>query len=546
MRLLASLRTRIVVIVLLGTVLPLAIVALWQVREVQQFGERLLRERLDESLQRVAGDVGARWAAHRSALLTLGEYAAASPVTRRNLGADVQADASLAAVYAQVRRAASVVTFHGERGVPAWTLVDAATNVVAPRGQPGAAVRASVEIFDRRPGRRLGTLNLQIPMSSLLPAGAGDVASIGAVLAAIDGATGEPLTPLPFSPPRDRDEFIWAGERWLVARASIGEPPLDLVAAAPVAPFSEPYERAARRAVTVLALVLVAALATTTVWTRRTLRSLRDLAGAATEIAQGRYDHTVTPGADDEVGQLARAFNTMTASLRRSIDELSERRSLAAVGELAAALAHEVRNPLTSIRLDLQRVEEKVAGDARLLEPVTRALRSVVRLDATVGGVLKVAKSSPTHFLRLDVRAPLEAAMRDLEPEFRARGVRVACEGVNVPRGIEGDSAALHQMFLNLLLNAVQATGTGGHVEISVTSDDDHVEVAITDDGPGIGDDEQRRAFEPLYSTKPDGTGLGLAIARRIVEAHRGMVVLESDPGRGTTVRMRIPRPAGA
>jgi signal transduction histidine kinase len=358
----------------------------------------------------------------------------------------------------------------------------------------------------------------------------------------IDRATGAPLAPLPFDAPLLADgDFVWGGERWLTSRASLDEPPLDLVAAAPVTPFAQPFQRAARRGVAALGLVLIAALVTTVLLTRKTTQALRDLAHAATEISKGHYERTVATDADDEVGQVAGAFNTMTASLRRTLDELAERRSFAAVGEFASSLAHEVRNPLTSIRLDLQRLEEKVAGDPRLSEPVARALRSVVRLDATVTGVLRVARSGQLNVDRVDVREPLDAALKDAESESRARGVLLTCEDADADVWITGDRSALHQLFLNLVLNAVQATKAGGRVHVGATVETDVVRVSISDSGAGIAAETQNRVFDSFYSTKIDGTGLGLTIARRIAEAHGGSITLESHAGHGTTALVRLP-----
>jgi signal transduction histidine kinase len=246
---------------------------------------------------------------------------------------------------------------------------------------------------------------------------------------------------------------------------------------------------------------------------------------------------------DDEVGRVARAFNAMTESLRRTLHELSQRRALAAVGEFAASLAHEVRNPLTSIRVDLQRAEEKLAPDSDARGLLTRALGSIERVDRSVTGALQMARSGSIERKMLDLRKPLEAAIHAAKPEFAAR--RATLESVRLGDSaveIEGDAPALERLFLNLLLNAAQALGDAGHASVTVKRRGDTVSIVIQDSGGGIGREDLEKVFEPFYSTRSEGTGLGLAIARQIVVAHGGEITIDSTPGTGTRVEVVLPR----
>jgi signal transduction histidine kinase len=141
---------------------------------------------------------------------------------------------------------------------------------------------------------------------------------------------------------------------------------------------------------------------------------------------------------------------------------------------------------------------------------------------------------------------PLRAALHAAAPEFAARGAALAdlpseADGVVV----WGDPGALEQLFLNLLLNAAQALGPGGSAAVELREEERQVVVTVGDDGPGIPPDLLERVFEPFVSTKPAGTGLGLAVARRIALAHRGEIRMESTPGTGTTVHVRLPRRSG-
>ena len=213
------------------------------------------------------------------------------------------------------------------------------------------------------------------------------------------------------------------------------------------------------------------------------------------------------------------------------------------MGEFAAGLAHEVRNPLTAIRIDLQRADEKLDGDSALRVPIRRALGQVERLDATVTGALRLARSGHVSDATVDVLVPLDAAMHGAEPAMARSGATLEVafpSGAGVP--VRGDAAALEQLFLNLLLNAAQSFDNGGVVRVGVEADDGVVRVTIRDAGRGMTPEVKARLFEPFYTTRADGTGLGLPMARRIARAHGGEIEVESVPGAGTTVVVRLPR----
>jgi signal transduction histidine kinase len=532
-----SIRTRLFLIVLIGAVLPLAIVGVWLARSAARSGEALLRERLDESLRRVAADVGGRWVPERSELITLSEHPIVQLAVQSTGDVSIDVEA-LQATYSRLERSVETVvarTSDNRR----LTLFDSRS---AASGTDSVAVTALIDIYDGAGGRRIGVLEARVRIASLIPVSTTFHAAAGTILQVIDRPSRVSLLPVPFEASLVlQDEFTWQGERWLSVRTSIQEPEIDLVVSAPVTSFSQPFEAAGRRGLAGLAMVLGFVLIVTTVLTRQTTQSLRSLSDAATAIAQGDYGRTVPVGHPDEVGRVASAFNEMSASLRRTLDELAQRQSFAAVGEFAASLAHEVRNPLTSIRLDLQRLEEKVAGEPRLGEVVGRALRAVVRLDATVTGALRVARSGSLTLEKLDIREPIETAIKDVDVECRTRGIELTLNGHAANTIINGDQSALHQMFLNLLLNAAQAIDSGGRIHVSIDAGADAVCVTVSDSGSGIAADVRRRIFDPLFSTKTQGSGLGLPIAQRIVAAHGGELRLDSQRGQGTAVVVTLP-----
>lgn len=289
--------------------------------------------------------------------------------------------------------------------------------------------------------------------------------------------------------------------------------------------------------------VLVVGMFLAWLLSRRLTRSLEALATAAEDVTHGELGRRVPAKGSDEVGRVAAAFNSMTESLRETMAELADRRALAAVGEFAASLAHEIRNPLTSIQVDLQMVEERLTGeDSETREIQARALAGVQRLDGTVSGALQAARSGRIDHRGVDVLDPLEAAVYAAEATVREAGGRLELSPPDTGVAqVRGDAQALEQLFLNLLLNAAQALEGSGTVRVRVGVQDSWVWVVVADDGRGIPEEQRTEVFEPFHTTRPGGTGLGLAIARRLTEAHGGEITMESEVGRGTTVRVRLP-----
>ncbi|MGD2217035.1 MAG: ATP-binding protein, partial [Gemmatimonadales bacterium] len=525
----------------------LALLGLWLSRTAERSGEELLRARLGSSLGQVVDEIGLRWLSRRSQLLRLAECSAVQTALREDSpsqGAENAAQAELEDLFAGMRDAVESATVEDAGGAVRWRVPadGAATAGATALSNPALPVRLG--IYDNATGEQLGSLEARVSMSSLLPGGAAWGGVSGSVLAVFDRSTGASLLPLSIDPALfARGSFVWGEEPWLTVRHTLHEPPMDLVLAAPLTPFTEPFQRAAQRNLYIVAVVAIAVVALATLLTRRTTRALVRLAGAAEAVSEGDLERRVEDAPADEVGRVARAFNSMTESLRRTLRELSERQALAAVGEFAASLAHEVRNPLTSIRVDLQRVEEKLPEESDARDLLGRALGEIERVDRSVTGALRVARSGSVTLEPVDIRGPLEAAIHSAEPELKAHGGTLESElGGADPLWVKGDAPALEQLFLNLLLNAAQALDQGGRVEVTVGRYPGGVSISIRDTGRGIPLENIERVVEPFFSTRPEGTGLGLAIAQRIATAHGGELEIVSTPGAGTTVRLRLPQ----
>jgi len=532
-------RTRFLLVVLLGVLIPIALVGAWLAHSGQRSAERMLREQLETALAEAATDVGHRWLDMRGRLLDLGEHPAVLAALRT--GSDPlggSAPPKPREMWSALQEVADAVEFTGRDGAPITRLGRDPTAMPVASGYGSTQVR--LPLFDPA-GERVGSMDVHLRLAALLPAA---YLSVGLDrISAVLNEAGSPLGPLNMDPALLlRPGFSWAGEPWVAAHRRVGEPALVLTLAAPTAPVSLPFADAARRGLWALLLVSGCGFLLALVLTGRITIPLERLADAADSVARGDLDRRVEERGPNEIRRLGAAFNTMTRSLQGTLRRLSQQEAAAAVGSFAASLAHEVRNPLTAVRLDLERAREGVSGDDHAAMLLDRALQQIDRLDATVSGSLRIARSGNVPMTPVDIREPISAAVAAAMPEFAARGARLDQSLPPDALMVYGNGAALEQLLLNLLLNAAAALPARGSASVEARAVDDAVEVTVRDDGCGIALDELDRIFDPFYTTREDGTGLGLTIVRRIADAHGAELRIESQPGLGTTVQLSMPR----
>ncbi len=542
-----TLRAHILSIVLFGAVLPLALVGAWLTRGGVRSGEDLLHRQLDASIENVMRVAVRRWEDRRADLLMLAE----SPPARRLAARQPTASDSafLARAAGVIDRSITSFEYDDGHGVILW----ASPRAVQPAESPVAAspVDPLVELefsVPRDGGGSAGLLRARLKLSGLIPPDTGRIGVPGSLVGIQDRRRGSVIVALddslPFPSPGRRR---LRGADWLAVEREASGLPIRVALAAPLAPYVAPFEHAALVGTAALILVALVALGATTVLTTRLSRSVNALADAADAVSAGDLSRDVGAAAQNtglgpvEMQRLARAFSRMTVSLRDVLAELSQRRALAAVGEFASALSHEVRNALTPVEVDLERAQERSFEDARTHALIGRALSQVRRLEEAVSAALGVARSGFVARERVDLNEVLRAAVRHAEPSFRDTGSTVSlCDGGS-PIWIDGDSNALRQLFTNLLVNAGQALTAPGHATIHTSPAADRVTVAIVDDGPGISDEIMPRVDQPFFTTRPNGTGLGLPIARQIAKAHGGALEIHRASGRGTEVRVTLP-----
>jgi signal transduction histidine kinase len=536
-----SLATRFVLIVALGAVLPLALVGLWLTRSAERSGRLLLRGQLDHAAAAIATELDRRWTMRDGELRLLAgntvaqKVVAGETLTARDSLYLIQLVRSLSASIPSVRYVVGDQERWSSTGVAADGRPDGNRSDAA---AAGPARTLSVELPVTVGAQPRGKLVARVNVASLLPAAVARTLVPDAILRIVN----------------DRGEDVWGsvdpqvaelppmdGTPGETANQSGAVAPLRVLVFAPAAAYVQPFEHAARIGLGVLMFVALVALATSIVLTKQATESLRRLAEAATAVAAGDLGRTVDAASDDEIGTVARAFNAMTESLRRTLTDLAGQRALAAVGEFAATLSHEVRNSLTAVRVDLQHARRHLPVESPETKLVGRALDSVRRLDTVVTGALRVARGGSATRRRVSLDAILEAAIRSAEPTFTERGATIGAPRGDRGVAVDGDAGALEQLFLNLLINAAHASPGGSVARVDVETNGSRAIVRVSDAGHGIDQSVGATVGTPFVSTKRDGTGLGLPIARRIVEAHGGELTLQTEPNVGTTATVRLP-----
>ncbi len=322
----------------------------------------------------------------------------------------------------------------------------------------------------------------------------------------------------------------------------------------PVSDLTDELDRARKRGGLWLAALLAVGATGAVLVAVQFTRPIKALEGSFGRVVDGDLDVSIEPERPDEIGRLTTSFNEMVGRLRdtrQMENRLSEAERLAAVGRLAAGVAHEVRNPLNTMLLTMQQLGAKSAPPPedpereRFDRYVTSVTGELERLEHLVSTFLELSRSGDLALDRIDVAESVRAAAALFEAEAAGKGVAL---DVDLPGAleIEADAARLPTIWNNLVSNALEASEPGGSVRLRGRRIGDEVVVEVADDGAGIPVDDRPRIWEPFWTGRPGGTGLGLALVRSVVEHHGGRVEAESEAGTGTTLRVYLPRLAVA
>ena len=246
--------------------------------------------------------------------------------------------------------------------------------------------------------------------------------------------------------------------------------------------------------------------------------------------------------------RLTARYRETAASLERSHRELVDSQEhlkraerLSVLGQVAAGLAHEIRNPLAGLKGALEIIASRVAPGTPEAEFAGIAARDAARLDGLVSDFLTYARPRDPELREVDLYSVIEHVATVTRPEADRLGVSLVIEASGSPIAVRVDREQMTQVLLNVVLNAIQASPPGGTVRVKPRLEATSAVIEITDQGPGISPEHLTRIFEPFFTTKQRGTGLGLAISQRIVLAHDGSIDVVRSSAAGTTFRVRLP-----
>ena len=249
-----------------------------------------------------------------------------------------------------------------------------------------------------------------------------------------------------------------------------------------------------------------------------------------------RYEHALI-----RLDESHKKLKEQTAVLLETEEQLRRADRLSALGELSASIAHEIRNPIGSIRGVAEILKDAYPSEDAKYEFVQILLKETDRLNRITQEFLGFVRPRQPEFEQADINEAIDSVMTLTAQEARKARVRVErrLDPSIGKRSI--DSGQLQQAFLNLILNALQAMPEGGVLTVESMIRESAIEVRIADTGPGIPEENRKKLFSPFFTTRGDGTGLGLAITHRIIKNHRGQIEVHSDPGKGTIFTVRIP-----
>ena len=288
--------------------------------------------------------------------------------------------------------------------------------------------------------------------------------------------------------------------------------------------------------------------------------SIREVIAGTEAVRKGNLAYKIKIESIDEIGQLADAFNQMTMELRQSQDNLISSEKLASLGTMAAGMAHEIKNPLVSLRTFTQLLPQRFEDEEFRRKFVTVVPQEIDKINKIAESLLRFGRRTKPELTQINLNEILEEILALFDNEARKNNVRVTTKLAELPK-ITADAGQLSQAFVNIILNSIQAMTKGGEltvktdvgeiVKLEASSKEEEEEirpvpvvfVEISDTGVGISDENLSRIFDPFFTTKEvGGTGMGLPITLRIIEDHKGSIRVRSQVGKGTTFLITLPQ----
>ncbi len=279
-------------------------------------------------------------------------------------------------------------------------------------------------------------------------------------------------------------------------------------------------------------------------------RPMVELQEKIEQVSDGDLDVAVSfSRRNDEIGDLGRNFNHMMEQLRESREEIellhrtqiSRAEHLATLGEMATGLAHEIRNPLAGIAGVIEIIGRDLPVTSPARAVVKEVRQEITQINRILTDLLETARPHPPQICRSNLNTTVEHTVMLARQQVLSKPIKIELQGAPDLAEVEHDSDQIHQVLLNLLLNAVQAMESTGTVRVEIGSREGYASVVVSDNGRGIPPQLLPNIFRPFFTTKGNGTGLGLSLARRIVEEHHGRIEVSSVVGKGSRFEVLLP-----
>jgi signal transduction histidine kinase len=288
-------------------------------------------------------------------------------------------------------------------------------------------------------------------------------------------------------------------------------------------------------------------------WVGMTLKPLKRLREGVKQVARGEFT-AVQVDTSDEIGQLADEFNRMSQSLKERDIQLEKQRTkllhaerLATIGKMSSQITHEIRNPLSSIGLNTELLEEEIEalsnnGQSAEARTLLGAIRGEIdRLNAVTEQYLRFARLPNPELSEEHINPIVTELLGFMSSQFEAAQITVTTLLADDLPNLHVDEKQIRQALINLLVNGIQSMEGGGTLTLTTEQRNGAIRIVIRDTGKGIDQETQSKIFEPFFSTKNAGTGLGLTLVQQIVDEHKGQISCESVLGQGTCFTIELP-----
>ncbi len=344
-----------------------------------------------------------------------------------------------------------------------------------------------------------------------------------------------------------------AGVRMVGAYAPIGDYGWGFMIQQPTAEAFAQADSMRKRVIQLMFGTILLASLLAYFYTKLMVKPVNSLVSGMDRFARGELTHRIEKVSHDEIGTLAEHFNEMADRLIEFQDKLKRTERLETLSKLASVLSHEIRNPLNSMVINMQILKRELSKEVFNREKAEKFYEilasEIKRVDQLVKDFLMIARPQTLEKSKVELSALLDAVITAHAADALTKGVRIERQYETTPVHVLADESKLKQVFVNLILNAIQAMPGGGKLTITLRTKDvgrarahkRRVEIAFHDTGVGIKREELNRIFDFYYSTKKDGSGLGLAVVQQIVEEHDGEIHVRSKVNEGTTFTIRLP-----